>query len=180
MSAEQQQHLYDEFGNYIGPEVDSSEESDEMSDVESLAAPEPVQVETPAVSYGQLVAAEDKKYYPDASDVYAGAETLVEEEDTMLITESILPPTTKISFEVQEPAVPLTTFNWQYLAGLMEQPRLMRNVAVVGHLHSGKTLLLDMLISASQVQGGHQTTGCKGRKDVTWRLDKETKYTDSR
>lgn len=35
---------------------------------------------------------EDKKYYPDAEEVYPGVEVLVQEEDTQPITEPIIKP----------------------------------------------------------------------------------------
>lgn len=34
-----------------------------------------------------------------------------------------------------------TNYSNEFLAGLMENPELVRNVAVVGHLHHGKTLV---------------------------------------
>ena len=34
-----------------------------------------------------------------------------------------------------------TNYSNEFLAGLMENPELVRNIAVVGHLHHGKTLV---------------------------------------
>jgi len=34
-----------------------------------------------------------------------------------------------------------TNYSNEFLAGLMDNPELVRNVAVVGHLHHGKTLV---------------------------------------
>ncbi|KAJ2546180.1 hypothetical protein IWW35_005120, partial [Coemansia sp. RSA 1878] len=71
---------YDEFGNYIGPELatSSEEESEVEHDVEEADSdhsedegPGPMamelRVEAPQT---QIVLHEDKQYYPDAEDVF--------------------------------------------------------------------------------------------------------------
>ena len=45
-----------------------------------------------------IVLAEDKKYYEDATVVYAGAETLFQEEDTQPISVPIIAPKKYYSF----------------------------------------------------------------------------------
>eukprot|EP00126_Sphaerothecum_destruens_P015396 Sdes_comp9393_c0_seq1m854 len=106
--------LYDEFGNYIGPELDSEEESGEETtnlEHDELITEEATfheESETPQnvldfrslvksvdVSKAQktIVLHEDKKYYPSALEVYGeDVETLVQEEDTQPITEPIIAP----------------------------------------------------------------------------------------
>ncbi|KAJ3251721.1 hypothetical protein HK103_002176 [Boothiomyces macroporosus] len=149
--------LYDEFGNYIGPDIE-----DEDSEVEE----EPERQE-PQVDYGdepqedevvvhdenfanQIVLHEDKKYYPSALEIYGpGVETLVQEEDTQPLTQPIIAPIkTALSF-VQEKGLPETAFKKEFLVDLMKYPDLIRNVALVGHLHHGKTSFMDMLVSHS-------------------------------
>lgn len=39
------------------------------------------------------------------------------------------------------------TVKFRYMADLMNHPDLIRNIAIVGHLHHGKTSFVDMLIS---------------------------------
>lgn len=34
----------------------------------------------------------------------------------------------------------------RFIAGLLDHPQLVRNVAIAGHLHHGKTAMMDMLI----------------------------------
>lgn len=79
-------NLYDEFGNYIGPEIDSDQESRDYEEDEELeaasdgddaaAAFNDVDMDT------QIVLAEDKKYYPTAEEVYGeDVEALVMDED---------------------------------------------------------------------------------------------------
>lgn len=52
---------------------------------------------------------EDKQYYPDAEDVFQGAETMVQDEDTQAITEPIIAPVKTRTFTVLEKEVPETT-----------------------------------------------------------------------
>ena len=48
----------------------------------------------------------------------------------------------------------------------MKFPELIRNVGIVGHLHHGKTSLIDLFVKETHL------------KD--WKLNKEHRYTDSR
>ncbi|KAF7697919.1 hypothetical protein HF521_004429 [Silurus meridionalis] len=84
--------LYDEFGNYIGPELDSDEDEDmEAEDRDAVEADEDEddedQVDADEEGGGgggmEVVLHEDKKYYPTAEEVYGPeVETIVQEEDT--------------------------------------------------------------------------------------------------
>lgn len=47
---------------------------------------------------------------------------------------------------------------------MLAYPELIRNVAVVGHLHHGKTALMDVIVKQSH--------------DFHWDQDTETRYTD--
>jgi U5 small nuclear ribonucleoprotein component len=100
----------------------------------------------------RIVLHEDKKYYPDASEVYPGAETLVQDEDTQPLSQPIIRPVTIKNFEILEKTVPSTTFSPEFLFGLMDHPQLIRNVALVGHLHHGKTSFMDMLIQQTHIK----------------------------
>ena len=110
--------LYDEFGNYIGPELESdddSEGSQEANDFDDQAmvngdregmeddADEMALAEIEDVDGGQstaIVLHEDKKYYPTASEVYGPeVETLVQEEDAQPLTEPIVAPVRKNKFQ---------------------------------------------------------------------------------
>mmetsp|Transcript_16205 Transcript_16205/g.25511 ORF Transcript_16205/g.25511 Transcript_16205/m.25511 type:complete len:327 (-) Transcript_16205:2429-3409(-) len=176
------EELYDEFGNYIGPELadsDASDESEEelsegdqedenasdgegQEDMDTEQPQEPIE----ASDENQIVLHEDKNYYPDAQDVYGGAETVVLDEDAQPLEEPIIAPVKTKSFSTQEKKLPKTTYSMDFMTSLMETPTLIRNVAVVGHLHCGKTLLMDILISSTH--------------EDEWKLEKETKYTDTR
>ena len=40
-------------------------------------------------------------------------------------------------------------FDFDFLAGMMEHPPLVRNVALVGAMHAGKTAIMDCLVHAT-------------------------------
>ena len=110
--------LYDEFGNYIGPELESDDDSEDSEDANDFEdqdmangagegvdddADEMALAEIEAVDGGQstaIVLHEDKKYYPTASEVYGPeVETLIQEEDAQPLTEPIVAPVRKNKFQ---------------------------------------------------------------------------------
>lgn len=110
---------------------------------------------------------EDKNYYPEAEEVYGkGVEALVEEEDTQPLTEPIIPPITTKDFDLVEKKIPDTTFEFDFLAGIMTRPELIRNVALAGSLHHGKTSLVDLLVQETHIE--------------KWDVGREYRYTDCR
>lgn len=127
------QSLYDEFGNYIGPDL--LEDDDDVS--ETLESDEEVpEIEVHDVTASRaIVPHEEKKYYPDAEEVYPGVETLVEDEDTQPLTEPIIAPVRTKDFDVVEKEVPVTTFSYEFLAGMMYHPDVIRQICFLGHLH---------------------------------------------
>jgi U5 small nuclear ribonucleoprotein component len=70
------------------------------------------------VSSTSIVLHEDKKYYPDAEEVYPGVEVLVQEEDTQPISEPIIKPIKEKRFahslKVEKQHFPPTTFTKEY------------------------------------------------------------------
>jgi U5 small nuclear ribonucleoprotein component len=207
-----EESLYDEFGNYIGPELHSSaseassdseseaeapsdRESDADSSVERTCKKTIVFILTPSnpsidpfdtsgqvdaagrqvdalalqgahEDDGAIVLHEDKQYYPDASEVFGDAETLVMEEDAQAIETPIIEPVKTKSFSVLEQKVPRTTYSTQFLTSLMDHPQLLRHVAVIGDLHHGKTLFTDLLVEQTHVD--------------KWDPAVEKRYTDTR
>ncbi|CAM8916877.1 unnamed protein product [Rhodiola kirilowii] len=157
--------LYDEFGNYIGPEIESDRESDgeEDEEMEDQGAGEQDEAASDGDEAGggangwitasndidvdnQIVLAEDKKYYPTAEEVYGeDVETLVMDEDDQPLEMPIIKPVKNLKFElgVKDSSTYVST---NFLLGLMSNPALVRNVALVGHLQHGKTVFMDMLI----------------------------------
>ncbi|MCL4145693.1 UNVERIFIED_CONTAM: hypothetical protein GTU68_060108, partial [Idotea baltica] len=146
--------LYDEFGNYIGPELESDEEEEEDDDfhdkdqeMEGYDDEERGADEDEDVTSQAVVLHEDKQYYPTASDVYGPeVETIVQEEDAQPLTQPIIQPVKVKKFSHVEKDLPSTTYNLEYLADLMDNASLIRNVSLVGHLHHGKSTFVDCLI----------------------------------
>ena len=105
--------LYDEFGNYIGPELESDDEENEGDEAEHEDEGEDygdndsddAMDQTPATDADPqmaIVLHEDKKYYPSALEVYGpGVETLVQEEDAQPLTEPIIAPVKRRKFQVK-------------------------------------------------------------------------------
>jgi len=177
--------LYDEFGNYIGPELESDDEdeeeeergfggrggggdspagSEEGSDQDEDDERERDEDEEAAAQM-QVVLHEDKKYYPSAEEVYgAEVETIVQEEDAQPLTQPIVEPVKNNKFSYQCQELPETTFDMEFLADLMDSPDLIRNVAIAGHLHHGKTNLVDCLIE--QTHPDIKDEECDFHKDL--------------
>ncbi|TYJ58910.1 hypothetical protein B9479_000343 [Cryptococcus floricola] len=187
---------YDEFGNYIGGDLDSDEDSD--ADIAPSYAPGPSA--QPSASYApleglededddmddpsagmqlteygieqvdgsanQVVLHEDKKYYATAEETYGpDVETMVQEEDLQLLSEPIVAPVKNRAFTVQEKGLPETRYDKNFLIDMMEYPDMIRNVMVGGHIHHGKTSLLDMLVYETH--------------KMTWDADTPIRYTDT-
>lgn len=153
--------LYDEFGNYIGPELSDSGEDEgeevpmgEGMDEEGLGGGamdvSGGEEEEDGVEGGMAVVLhEDKKYYPSAEEVYGrDTETLVQEEDAQPLEVPIVAPvrTARIEVGVSGAGEPTPRYSPAFLASLQETPELARCVAVIGHLHHGKTLVRGCIV----------------------------------
>lgn len=73
-------------------------------------------------------------------------ETLVMEEDAQPLEQPIIAPVIAKKFEVEEREAMHMHGGLDFMAGLMSAPHLCCNVAVIGHLHHGKTMIMDMLV----------------------------------
>ncbi|KIJ22204.1 hypothetical protein PAXINDRAFT_165449 [Paxillus involutus ATCC 200175] len=178
---------YDEFGNYIGADLGSDEEDEEelmqtgfghvpqeqaASTLEGYED-DPMQrqdegalMEIDEPVHNAVILHEDKQYYPSAEEVYGpDVETLVQEEDAQLLSEPIIAPIKVRKWAVEEKDMPETRFNKGFLLNMLSFPEMIRNVAVVGHLHHGKTALMDMLVFETH--------------KLMWDADKPLKYTDT-
>jgi 116 kDa U5 small nuclear ribonucleoprotein component len=99
-----------------------------------------------------IILHEDKQYYPSAEQVFGpDVEVLVQEEDTQPLTEPIVAPLKIKSFAIEEKDLPPVNYSREYMIQVSHSTDLVRNVAVVGHLHHGKTGLLDMLVQETHV-----------------------------
>ncbi|CAD8208930.1 unnamed protein product [Paramecium octaurelia] len=162
---------YDEFGNYIGPEIDSEEEDNVQIEEEQIAEDDQEHVIANRVYIpNQQVAVilnEDKQYYPDAQQVYGrDVEINVQEEDAQPITQPMIAPLKSKEFDIQETQIPQTTFDYEFLCRISKNPALVRNVAIVGGLHHGKTSMMDVFVKQTHLK--------------QFSLQKDIRYTDTR
>ncbi|KAF1993811.1 P-loop containing nucleoside triphosphate hydrolase protein [Amniculicola lignicola CBS 123094] len=187
--------LYDEFGNYIGEGEAADDESDAPSpedafeqlglDDESDDAADDdgdngdngdndmrlMHIDTGPSN--AVVLHEDKQYYPSAHDVYGpDVEVLVQEEDAQPLSQPIIAPVVHKKFTVQEADLPPVHFRRDFLADLMNFPEQVRNVALAGQLHHGKTAFMDMLVMETH-DLQDRLDQRKGR-----RTDEQLRYTD--
>jgi len=177
------ENLYDDFGNYIGPDLedednsgeeDSDEDSDDWIDEpedaeedDGLTSLDPdTDMAAKGAEASSVVLYEDKSYYPMASEVYPEAEVLVQEEDTQPLETPIIAPVKTKKFMLVERELPPTNFDFRFLCGLMDHPVMIRNVCLLGNLHCGKTQLMDMFVKQTHLK--------------KWDLEKEVHYTDTR
>ncbi|KAJ2856048.1 hypothetical protein FB639_006156, partial [Coemansia asiatica] len=171
---------YDEFGNYIGAELDSSssegeeeieyaeheQEDESLRDTGPRSSDDPeekaqnlmammrrvdIAQHSPQIQQNQIVLHEDKSFYPSAEDVFGpDVEVLVQEEDTQALNEPIIAPIKTRKFTVgDEDDLPRTTYSKEFLVDLLGHSGFVRSVAVVGHLHHGKTALVDLLVAST-------------------------------
>ena len=121
------ENLYDEFGNYIGPDipgVDDDEiflEHGDKSIEENLDDQAAKNNLVENEKYG-ITLYEDKNYYAEADEIYPGVENLVMEEDYQPLTEPMVAPIITKEFDLIEKKVPETNFDFDFLAGLMTRP----------------------------------------------------------
>lgn len=167
------ENMYDEFGNYIGPDIPEVEDDIFVDEEERKSLRDELEEEKDGQTNINLTEEkyaitlhEDKNYYPDADEIFPGVENLVMEEDYQPITEPIVPPIVSKDFDILEKKVPETNYDFDFMAGLMTKPELIRNISLAGNLHHGKTTFLDLLIQETHVQN--------------WDLSKEYRYTDCR
>jgi len=177
--------LYDEFGNFIGEAVSSDETEQEgdagpsyVYDEDSEPGDEPndqalMEIDEDGPS-NAVILHEDKQYYPTAQQVYGpDVETMVQEEDAQPLTQPIIAPVTQKKFQVQETDLPPVFYSREFMTDLLSFPDQIRNIAFTGHLHHGKTALMDMLVL--------QTHDLQERLDkkIGRRRDEQLRYTDT-
>ncbi len=120
-----------------------------------------------------VVLHEDKQYYPTAQQVYGpGVETMVQEEDAQPLSQPIIAPVVQKKFTVQEADLPPVHFARDFMTDMMNFPEQIRNIAFAGHIHHGKTALMDMLVLQTHDIAERQEKRT-GRK-----RDEQLRYTD--
>jgi 116 kDa U5 small nuclear ribonucleoprotein component len=169
---------YDEFGNYVGPEIEDSDYEEEENDFElgneeeydenngQLIQHEGGEDGLESNNDNRIVLHEDKKYYPEAEEVFPGVKTVTLDEDAQDLNEPIIKPIKPKNFSVLQKEPPKLVYESEFLTSLMNTPTLIRNVAILGQLHHGKTVFVDTLVAATH--------------EAEWDPSKEVRYTDTR
>lgn len=91
------------------------------------------------------------------------------DEDAQPLEDPIIKPIKTKNFEVAARDGLSTYVQTDFMLGLMGNPTLIRNVALIGHLHHGKTLIMDMLVEQT-----HEI------KTLDPNSEKHLRYTDTR
>lgn len=172
------------FGNFIGEAEESEEESQhgatgnayvDGDEAEEDGVPNDqalMEIDEDGPS-NAVVLHEDKQYYPTAQQVYGpGVETMVQEEDAQPLSQPIIAPVVQKKFTVQEADLPPVHFARAFMTDMMNFPEQIRNIAFAGHLHHGKTALMDMLVLQTHDIAERQEKRT-GRK-----RDEQLRYTD--
>ncbi|KAI1455889.1 P-loop containing nucleoside triphosphate hydrolase protein [Annulohypoxylon moriforme] len=177
--------LYDEFGNFIGEDAEASEEESEHGvDLDAYIddnVPEEAQevtgqelMEVDDGPSNAVILHEDKQYYPSAEQVYGpDVEILVEEEDAQPLSEPIVAPVDVKKFSIEEEDLPPVHFDRNFMTDLMNFPDQIRNIALAGDLHHGKTAFMDMLVLET-----HDITDRLEKRQGRKR-DEQLRYTDT-
>ncbi|KAI1761814.1 P-loop containing nucleoside triphosphate hydrolase protein [Hypoxylon sp. FL1150] len=178
--------LYDEFGNFIGEDAEASEEESQHGVDAGAYLDDDYPEEAPEVTGQELMEVdedgpsnavilhEDKQYYPSAQQVYgADVETLVQEEDAQPLSQPIVAPVDVKKFSIEEADLPPVHFDRGFMTDLMNFPDQIRNIALVGDLHHGKTAFMDMLVLET-----HDITDRLEKRQGKKR-DEQLRYTDT-
>ncbi|KAH3684108.1 hypothetical protein WICPIJ_004904 [Wickerhamomyces pijperi] len=123
---------------------------------------------------------EDKRHYSTMSQTFGpDVEVTYQAQDTQSLEVPLVKPqqssTTDTSYQLQETKSPQTTYSKQYLTELLSIPTKVHTVALVGSLNSGKTTILDNLISATHPKLNPNNSTVVTSK----RQHKKLRYTDS-
>ncbi|KAL2876720.1 hypothetical protein SGCOL_008087 [Colletotrichum sp. CLE4] len=167
--------LYDEFGNFIGEDVGSEEASERGAEGDYVYGDDASEAPAPTDDgpSNAIILHEDKQYYPTAQQVYGDeVEVLVREEDEQLLSQPIIAPIEQKKFNIEEADLPPVFFERSFMTDLMNFPDQIRNVALAGHLHHGKTAFMDMLVLET-----HDITDRLERR-VGKKRDEQLRYTD--
>lgn len=109
--------------------------------------------EAPAAAASSKALVVRREMFKSAEDTYPGVQVQVGDEDTQPLEQPIIAPVKAEQFDRvmaesdKGVVIPATTFSKDFLFGLLHEPATVRNLAVVGALHHGKTSLMDLFLA---------------------------------
>lgn len=71
--------------------------------------------------------------------------------DAQDLSVPIIAPVETATFILEETSAPEMNYSWEWQANLMSLPDHIRNIALVGNLHHGKTSFLDVLVNETHI-----------------------------
>ncbi|CAI4045814.1 hypothetical protein SUVZ_11G0440 [Saccharomyces uvarum] len=152
--------LFDEFGNLVGADPFDSDEEGSILDEEEQYDTDMFHNRDNESETGsqQLTTAGDNREvgttveHPYGKDV----DVLIETENTQSIETPLVEPVaqrTKLQehtiFTQLKKNIPKTKYDRNYMLSMADIPERIRNVGIIGPLHSGKTSLMDLLVTES-------------------------------
>lgn len=143
---------YDEFGNPI--EIEQVSFAAEEEDSEPVSEQKPIYDESDEDE--QTSRNQEQAIVPLQDAFSDDVEVLVETEDNQDIDVPLVEVAREHAkgpdysvFTHLKKHIPKTMYDREYMLGMLEAPERIRNVAVIGPLHSGKTSLVDLLVMDS-------------------------------
>lgn len=82
----------------------------------------------------------------------------------------IIAPIKTKKFTVQAEELPEVSFSREFMMDLFNYPEQNRNIALVGHLHHGKTSFMDILFAQTHDSLGHQSANARNLRDESIRF----------
>lgn len=174
---------YDEFGNLIGGSDSLSESGNdyEANDNESIHPASDISIEDENLEVSNeidepIVTTTEMKLYDPEINGDNDFEILVETENTQSLNEPLVKPLIHKAkgenhtlFPITKKDIPKASYDRNYMLDLLKIPERIRNVAVIGPHHSGKTSLVDLMVWDSHSRLPHISNNIKqGWKDLRY------------
>lgn len=145
---DEEEILFDEFGNPLNASddeySDSNSESEKLAQNDGVDSSDEEQAES---NVREIVLPEEKSHFQSLESVFGSNVNIsIGQGDAKTIDEPMIDPGIEQIYRIEESTIPDTTYSKAYMWKLTEIPDKVFNVAVCGNIHAGKTTLVDMLI----------------------------------
>lgn len=147
---------YDEFGNYIGDIAESDSDNDSVHNEEGHNSDNGEVIDEILDSDEEDTNTRALTTTDNLLDAFEAAETIFVDPTNTGADEPVIKPivaSKTLEYKFVDDELPQTTYSKDYLVSLCQsQLDRVRNVAVVGGLHVGKTSLIDLLVMETHPQ----------------------------